>query len=190
MPIDQNLKIMHWPNDSSANAMLQILQDSLKSSFILSSNAMIDSLSNRGLDFTNANFNSCSQSEGSLSVILIKFTINTHIDSFNIQTIQTDNIYIMLPIEYKSNHEPIISTMFTIIEGKEYSVFRARKDEIENAQKTIFENTDLKKSNLIYTDGLKDIDGNIFLSFIQVGKDENSTILVNMKDWKIRIINE
>lgn len=182
MPIDQKRKIMHWPNDSSSNSMLQNLQDELKSHFIKSSNALHDTHEIQGLNYSTANYSSCSQTEGKISVITVQFKIDSIFGSFKIQTIQTDNIYIGLPINYQS--QPISSTAFTIIDGKKYHIFRARPIEREQALSAIIKQTDYEKNDLIYSNGLKK-GGKSYICYLVSNSNKSTNIIVELGNLNI-----
>jgi hypothetical protein len=184
MPIEQKRKIMHWPNDSAATTMLQSLQDSLKGHIIKSCNAMHDSLKNRILDYSRAEYLACTQTEGIMSTVTINFKIDSITDSFEVQTIQKNNIYIGLPLNYKSNFSPIPPTSFTIIDGKKYNIFSARKDEKEKALSVIIAQTDYEKKDLIYNNGLKR-DGQNYINYLIVNPKKETRIMVELDSLSI-----
>jgi hypothetical protein len=100
LPVDQQRKIMHWPDESKANLMLQTFQDSLQYSLINSAKKIRNNCQLKGLDLNNAQYLGCERTDGKMSSIIIKFKIGHEIDSFKVQIIETDNIYMIMPFEY------------------------------------------------------------------------------------------
>ncbi len=132
--IEQQRKILHWPDNNEAKAVLKSFKDSLKFSLINSSIALRNSYSTNNCDFGQTEFIGCKRSSETNSKIEISFKICDSLNSFSIQTIQTDKIYIVLPINYQSELlEEFNKLSFTIHNGVKYNIFSPRKGEKEKA---------------------------------------------------------
>jgi hypothetical protein len=187
MPIEQQREIMHWPNDSSTNLLQLSLQNTLKNQIILSFESLRDSAKSNGLNLSNAIYVACSRTEGTSSNVNIVFKVDKILDSFSVQTIQTDRIYISLPVDYNNNLDEVEYSSFTIVDGKKYSIFKPRADEIQKAKSFLLgelNNTGRNKIYLLCTNGLKNEKGEIFFMFLKINEQnsESAIILLNMDD--------
>ena len=107
LPIEQKIKIMHWPKDEKSETILRKIQDSLKISIIRSAKDLRSNLMEENFNFTNSYISKCQLNNESELVVFISDSIKEL--SFTIETLTTDKTYLVLPINIKSRKQkPII----------------------------------------------------------------------------------
>tara|TARA_B100001063_G_C16774420_1_gene564002 strand:+ start:1403 stop:2323 length:921 start_codon:yes stop_codon:yes gene_type:complete len=107
LPIEQKIKIMHWPKDEKSENILRKIQDSLKISIIRSAEDLRSNLMEENFKFTNSYISKCQIDNESELIVFISDSIKEL--SFTIETLTTDKTYLALPIYIKSRKQkPII----------------------------------------------------------------------------------
>lgn len=177
--IEQQRKILHWPDNNEANTILKSFKDSLKLSIIKSAIDIRNSNSANNCDFDQAEFIGCKRTYGTNSKIEISFKICDSLKSFTIQTIQTDKTYIVLPINYQSELlEEFNKVSFTIQDRVKYNIFSPRKDEKEKALQILKNHLDsisMTDYSALCINGLIDENENTFLEYAVYKKGHSGT---------------
>lgn len=191
LPIEAQIKIMNWPADSTAHANLKLIQNELKTSFIDSSQVMIESLANDGRAFTEATYLGCTQSDGMMPDINIQFTIDALVDSFSINVMQfpeTDMLFVMLPLTYHSESAPIPNVSDSPIDKIDLLELQSINDEFDNAKTILLEQMKLDPEKVVVEreSARKEKDGTIYVNFTVIEKGDSSIIEVNMRERTLK----
>lgn len=147
-PTEELIKILHWENDSTSNALLQSLNDSLFHALIQNAKDIRDTIISKGNKLSSVKYENCSIGSGAASEILIRFSIDGLFDSLKVLTMETSRTYIVLPLEYHIAFTPEVIN-FKIDHENNFATFKPQKDELELGEKYLQEY--LKNNTIIYT---------------------------------------
>lgn len=188
-PIEQQRKILHWTKSEKTGRMLMVLRDSLKLALIESAKTLRASLEQKGLDPNRIKFTKCQVNDN--SEIVIHFSEKNRKDSLRINTIKTDKIYVMLPID----HEPIKLPVFNqeiegaestiIISGKKFKSLDPSEKEKDlglNILKKCLEDDSINEKNSMCVGGMKNDDNTIFLSYVLIDNKTAKRYLIDLKN--------
>lgn len=193
IPVEKQIKIMHWPKDSASMAIAKSFNDSLALSIIKSAQQLRQMFIKNEFDINNAIYLSCSSSSGTLSRITIVINANNKIDSFIVDTRHWDKIYISSSFGYQTKWSLQKGNSFTIIEGQNYYIFKPRKEEEEKGKIILNKYLQDKKINysgIFCTSGITDENNNDYLLFDIIPKNPSEAMraMINLKNEETKLL--
>ena len=185
IPLDQQLTIMSWPRDSSSRAMLSEVRSNLLVEIIASAVKIRQEFQNKGISLADLEYLDCNRNSGRLTDISIKFKVDNIIDSISVPTIETDQIYLISPLKYGKEQTDVRLATRTILDGREFTSFVPRSEEISQGETLLKECQDQKgisNYKALCIHGLEDSSSNSFVQFILLHENglKAQTVLVNL----------
>ena len=191
--VEQQRKLLHWTDNKETNDILMSLKDSLKSGIIKSAIELRNSYSIKNCDFDQAKFIECRRNSGRMSELEIVFKICDSLKKIFIQTIQTDKIYISLPINIKAPELPKftptkedLENSTIIIAGEKFKNIEATETEKKKGMeilKNCIKDRNTLNQNIVFVDGMKDKNNIILLTYMCYDKS-------NMKRYRVNLEKE
>lgn len=196
-PPDEMIKILHWEVNDSAYALLNELNNSLYNTLVKNAKDIRDSINNKNLDINSIQYLDCFSTYGLISEKTIRFTVGGLLDSLNVYTIETSDIYIS-QLEYHSGLELLPSGNYDVVsEDITNSVksFNPRHDELDLGIKLLEEyllTNSIEYNSYLFVRGIQNEFNKPILRYI-VFMDESKIKLLDLdlekKTW-VEIISE
>lgn len=190
MPIEQQRKIMRWPESDETDKVLLTIKDSLKNGLIASAKKIRLELLNKGFDLNKMEYNNCQLTKNKLDIFISN---NEKKSSFMVETQKTDKRYLMLPINQLAPELPTyqpkkveLANSTIIISGEEFKPFEPSEKEKEKGLEILrkcINNQKTTNKNTLMADGMKDKNGLSILTFMTVGES-------GMNRYKVVLENE
>ncbi len=190
MPIEQQRRIMHWEKSEESDKMLLTIKDSLKVGLINSAKKLRLDLLNKRFDLNKTDLKSCQLTENRLNIFISN---NEKEFDFMVETLKTDKIYLVLPINQLAPKLPTfqpteeeLANSTIIISGEKFKPFEPSENDKKKGLKILekcidFDKIDVK--NMLLTGGMRNKNGFSILTFLSV--DE-----FNMNRYKVILEKE
>ncbi|MEM8763742.1 MAG: hypothetical protein AAGD88_08015 [Bacteroidota bacterium] len=189
MPMEQQKKILHWPESDETNDFLSILRDSLQKELVISAKKLRLELESKGFDLEGTKFLRCQSTGSQLEVFVAN---NAMESSFRVETRQTDKTYIVLPINERAPELPQVrltkeelANATIVIAGEKFyrfepSEFQKRKG-LEILKKCI-NSTNVADEHILFRDAMKDKNGSSILTYLTVSPSNMNSYIVILEN--------